>query len=379
MIVPGTGDRLKNPSKEWAAHLWTGADLFAWLRLMAHGRYAFDLKHLYIGMTVTAVSAANTFLRYAQNHHFGERIKNTPFAEDPVFILGHWRGGTTLLHEYLMLDSRLACPSTAECFNPCHSLLTNKYLIKYFGWMLPNRRLIDNMAMGWERPQEDEFAMCLLGAPSPYLRIAFPNSGLVDEAAYDLDDLSEADCQRWEKTFYHLLQTFNYHHRKRLVLKSPPHTCRIPTLLKMFPGARFIHLVRNPYTVFLSTVNLWKTLHQAQGLHAPTNHGIEEYVFDRFLHFFHRYEATKSLIPKGQLIEMRYEDLVEDPITQVESVYRQLSLGDFEAVRGRLQDYVKANAGYKRNKWTLPVELRDQISKRWGEVIRQYGYSPPEG
>src|SRR5687768_18104609 len=46
----------------------------------------------------------------------------------------------------------------------------------------------------------------------------------------------------------------------RSILKSPPHTCRVPTLLRLFPDARFVHIVRDPYAVYPSTLHLWRIL-----------------------------------------------------------------------------------------------------------------------
>lgn len=374
-LVPNSPAKQK---REWAAHIWVGADLFAWLKMMHRGRYAFGLKQAHLFLVATAINTGHTFLRYAQQHLYGERIRDLPFVEDPIFILGHWRSGTTLLHEYLILDDRYAYPSTSDCFDPCHPLLTAEYVKQYFSWLLPKKRFMDNMLMGWDRPQEDEFAMCLLGAPSPYLRLAFPNSGPVDELAYDLDGLPKPERIRWEKTFFRWLKMMNYRHRKPLVLKSPPHTCRIPTLLKMFPRARFVHLVRNPYTVYQSTVNLWKTLHEVQGLHHPHHEGIEEYVFDRFVHFHERYQATKELIPSGQLVEIRFEDLVAKPTDTVDKVYQELNLGSFDAVRPKLEAYLSTNAHYERNKWTFPADLKAQIASRWAAAIEHYGYKAPD-
>ena len=375
----GLGDNSTQPSTQWTPHIWIGADLFAWLRIMTRGKFAFGPKQAHLGLLATALGAGHMFLRHAQNLRYGRAIRETPPAEDPVFVLGHWRCGTTLLHEYLMLDPRLSCPSTSECFSPCPTLLTDDLLKKHMGWLLPKTRLMDNMAMGWDRPQEDEFALCLLGAPSPYLRLAFPNNAPTDEAAYDLDGLPPSEKRRWETIFKKWLATLNFRHRKRMVLKSPPHTCRIPTLLKLFPNARFVNIIRNPYTVYSSTVNLWKTLHHTQGCQTPTHQGIEEYVLDRFMHFFDRYEATKSLIPEGQLIEVRFEKLVKEPVAQMRALYERLSLGDFEQLRPRLEEYLSANAGYVKNKWSLGEDTRKMIEKRWGRAIDQYGYSAPAG
>src|SRR5205807_2681055 len=97
--------------------------------------------------------------------------------------------------------------------------------------------------------------------------------------------------------------------RKPLVLKSPPHTARIPVLAPMFPGARFVHLVRDPYVVFASTVNLWRTLFALHGLQKPTFAGLEEYVLATHVRMQQRLEEGRRLLPPAQFYELRYEDL----------------------------------------------------------------------
>jgi hypothetical protein len=57
-------------------------------------------------------------------------------------------------------------------------------------WLIPKQRPMDNMAAGWDRPQEDEFALLTLGAPTPYERMAFPN----DEPPYG-EFLDMRGCQ----------------------------------------------------------------------------------------------------------------------------------------------------------------------------------------
>src|SRR5687768_2134430 len=162
------------PKDGWNLRLWLGADLFAWLRLLRLGRFRVGWRQARMLGTGTLLTALHTFLRYAQEGLYGGRIRDAG-VRAPVFILGHWRSGTTLLHELLVRDPRHGYPNTCQCFNPCHFLLTEQLVRRYFQWVLPSRRIMDNMAVGWGRPQEDEFALALLGAPSPYLTIAFPN------------------------------------------------------------------------------------------------------------------------------------------------------------------------------------------------------------
>src|SRR5262245_6076116 len=117
--------------REWAPRIWLGCDLFAWLRLMAKGRFRWGLPQLYIGVCTFAVSCGHTVLRYAQEGLYGSRIRRTRIEQPPLFIVGHWRTGTTLLHEWLILDPRHTCPNTYQCFEPNHFLLTEEIVKRY--------------------------------------------------------------------------------------------------------------------------------------------------------------------------------------------------------------------------------------------------------
>jgi hypothetical protein len=363
----------KKPKDGWNMRIWFGCDLFAWLRLLSLGRFRVGWRQLRLLPTGTLLTAINTFLRYAQDGLYGRRIRET-VVQPPLFILGHWRSGTTLLHELLVQDPRHGFPDTLQCMAPSVHLVTGHLLRRYFNWVLPARRTIDNMAVGWGRPQEDEFALAILGAPSPYASIAFPNAGPLDAEALDLDSLPARRREKWKRVLLWFLKSVAIGDGRRLVLKSPPHTCRIPALLELFPEARFVYIVRDPYAVYPSTINLWKTLHRLQSLQTPTFDGLEQRVFDTFNHFHRRVEATRGLVPAGRFHELRYEDLTKDPVGQLRRLYEQLDLGDFEEARPHVERYLVETSGYERNRWTLSDEQRAEIERHWGEVIRKYGY-----
>jgi len=219
----------------------------------------------------------------------------------------------------------------------------------------------------------------MMGQPSPYLTFAFPNHPPQDMEALDLDGLPPRRRQLWKDAFLRFLRQLTYKDPRRLVLKSPTHTCRIPALLELFPDARFVHIVRDPYVVFPSTVNLWKALYTTQGLQKPTFAGLEEHVFDTFTHLYARLEASKSLLAPNRFHELRYEDLIADPVGQMRLLYERLELGGFEAFLPRLKSYLDANASYKTNRYPdLAPELRAEITRCWSHVIRQYGYDRTE-
>jgi omega-hydroxy-beta-dihydromenaquinone-9 sulfotransferase len=371
---PPAKPREHRPFRGWSPRFWLGCDTRSWFRIMGKGRFAWDWSHLHIGLCTYCVSFGHTVLKWVQDGLYGKEIEATRIEKPPVFIIGHWRTGTTLLHEQLMLDPRHNSPNTYQVMEPNHFLLTEELTKRYGGFLLPERRPMDNMLAGWDRPQEDEFALCMLGQPSPYLQIVYPNLPPIDAGALDLSGLTPKQLSEWKRVFYRYLQTLTYKDPRRLVLKSPPHSCRIPVLLEMFPDARFVHIVRNPYKVYPSTVNLWKSLYDTQSLQRPNYRGVEDRVYDTFLHLYDRLEAGKRLIPPSRFHELKYEDLIRDPRRELRKLYQHLDLGDFETLEPHLEKYLAETKNYATNKFELDPETRAEITQRWGRVIQHYGY-----
>ena len=362
----------------WQPHIWEGCDFFAWARLLLRNHFAVSGRYLYVAVIVTVVSLFHTLLRWLQQAWYGSRLERTPLRHAPLFIVGHWRTGTTLLHELLILDPRHTFPNTYQCLEPNHFLLTERLVKRYLSFLMPSRRPMDNMAAGWDKPQEDEFALCMMGQPSPYLTIAFPNRPPQDQEAFSLEGLSPRQRQGWKQAFLRFLKRLTFKDPRRLVLKSPTHSCRIRTLLELFPDARFVHIVRDPYVVFPSTVNLWKSLYRKHGLQKPTFAGLNEYVFRTFTMLYEKLEEGRKLVPPHRFHELRYEDLVSDPIGQMRALYEGLELDGFEEARPGIEKYLAEHTDYQTNRYpVLSKELRAEIGRRWGAVLDKYGYAAP--
>jgi omega-hydroxy-beta-dihydromenaquinone-9 sulfotransferase len=362
----------------WAPPIWSGCDAFAWARLLAANRFAVHWSRLHIAAGITVASVVNTAIGLAQRATDDGRAARTPIYPPPLFVLGHWRTGTTFLHDLLAEDPRHAFPTTYDCFSPHSFRLTRDWVPRLIGWLMPDRRPMDNVTTSFERPQEDEFALILLGQPSPYERLAFPNRPAAGASALDLRGLSRPARQRWKAELGRFAREVACENRgRRLVFKSPPHTCRIPVLLELFPDARFVHIVRDPYVVYPSTLHLWRVVFAVQGLQRPSWGGLSEYILDTFTQMYDGLEEGKKLIPPGRFCELRYEDLVDDPIGQLADVYRKLALGDFESARPHVAAYLAGLKGYETNRYFLTAEERRSIALRWGPVIRRYGYADP--
>jgi hypothetical protein len=251
---------------------------------------------------------------------------------------------------------------------------------------------MDGMRFGLDRPQEDEWAMALLGLGSPYETIAFPDGRPVRPEFLGLDGIGEVALRRWEAGFRRFLQAVQFRAERNrrdrrdtgarhpLLLKSPTHTARLTVLCRMFPRARFIHLARDPIEIFASTVRLWTVLFDIYGCQKPHRGAlpggvpsIDEYVLRTLPLLYRGFEQASAAVPRERWYDLRYEDLADDPIGEVERVYRHFRLGAFETVRPRLLSYLD-KWGEGRSVYDLPAELRSEIAGRWAEYARRYGY-----
>lgn len=360
--------------RPWHPRFWEGMTVSAWFPLLWRNKFAIHPLRVPMALIISLASFINSFLAAFQWLFFDRKIRATHIQDDPIFIVGHWRSGTTLLHELLVLDPRHTYPNTYECFAPNHFLASGGFLPAMLGFLMPKERPMDNMAAGWNLPQEDEFALCAMGAPSPYLTMLFPNRPPQFAEYLALEHVPEADVARWKQKLLWLLKCVTVRRPKRIVLKSPPHTARIKTLLELFPNARFVHIVRDPCVVFLSTVNLWKQLFRAQGLQIPRFEGLEEQVLETFCRMYEKFERDRPLIPPSRYSEVRYEDLTADIVGQMKKVYEQLGLGEFDKVLPALETYVGQHASYKTNHWEISPEQRAQVTSRWSTFCEKYGY-----
>ena len=72
----------------------------------------------------TSIQPGDDFYHYAN----GTWIAHTEIHEHPIFVIGHWSSGTTLLHELLVCDPRHTYPDTYACLAPNHFLLTRRVM-----------------------------------------------------------------------------------------------------------------------------------------------------------------------------------------------------------------------------------------------------------
>lgn len=366
-----------NDYPTWAPRFWHGMRPAVWWKLLSRNRYQISFRRWHIALGVSLVAPINEILCAAQQVLLGRKIRNAVIDPSPVFILGHWRSGTTFLHELLVSSAGFASPNTYQCFAPSHFLVSGSILTRFGGFLLPKKRPMDEMAAGWLLPQEDEFALMNLGLPSPYLRIAFPQTQEKYLEYLDFANLTEAQRQSWRAGLLQFIRSLSVAYPgRRLVLKSPTHTGRIAELYQMFPKARFIHLTRDPRKLFPSTMRLWRALDQVQSLHAGFNEDqLIEYVRDCMDRMYLGFHRGREMVPESQIMDVKYEELVADPKAILREVYQQMNLGDFDDVIADLDAKLVGHHQYRTNRHDLNQQWEHQIMSYCADYAARYGYT----
>ena len=298
--------------------------------------------------------------------------------EPPLFVLGHWRTGTTLVQYLLAKDTRFGSFDPVLTF----SFRYARMLGWLFGPLVKNQlsatRPQDNMPFAMDLPLEEYMVFADLEAAGNYAANYFPAS-----FAYYMDtaywqELPAAEQKRMMDTYDRMLRKcalLNGH--KRLMLKSPDNTCRLPALRRQYPGAQYVHLTRDPYTVVRSTLHLFKTTFSMWALQKPPEREeLEDMIIANFARMERSFlEASRDLAP-SRLCEIRFEELERDPLGVMEGVYRQMDLGDFASAKPGMEQYLHTQKSYRKNRFGDDPQLREKIAEKLGFYITHYGFTP---
>ena len=346
-----------------------------WVRLLRDNRFDVAPRGLVRAMSITAQSVQNSLMRWAEDRRYGRVVQDAEVLP-PVFVLGHWRSGTTHLHNLLSVDERFAFPNNYQALFPHAFLSMEAVQSPFIQRFLPARRPMDNIEWTMNSPQEDEFALCIMTFMSPCMGWFFPKRRGHYDRYLSFRGVSEREVGRWQSALVTYLKRLSWKYKRPLVLKSPPHTGRIRRLLEIFPRAKFVHVHREPYAVFSSTRKMLLVNLAMHCLQRPPVEDLDEWIIRQYRAMHEAFFEERGLIPPGQYHEVCFEELEADPVGQVERVYEALGLPAFSATRPALERYVDGIRGYKKNEFPeMPVALRRRIADEWRLCFEQWGYA----
>ena len=371
-------DQKKQKYNRTIQHPLFGISLRNWIHLLGKNG-GVDKEYLPRMIFITLTSILTTPARILFKIKYSSKINKTLVSHPPVFIIGHWRSGTTYLHELLCQDPQFCYVSLWNTFLP-DSFLILEPIKKFLSGFLPAERPMDEIKVEMDGPYEDEAALAVLCPWSFFHCLHFPRNA---EEQYvksiHFYDMTTEEKNQWKTTYKQLIKTVTLaNHGKRLLSKNPPNTARITALLELFPEASFIHIYRNPYKVYLSTKKMRQNVLDKLALQNASQEEIEQQVIKNYIRLMNSYFEQQEQIQKDKLVEIKYEDLISNPIEQVKKIYSTLKLSGFEDALPEMKKYLEKQSEYKTNVYTIDDKIVQHVNSHWKFTIDRWNYTPPK-
>jgi len=238
-------------------------------------------------------------------------------------------------------------------------------------------REIDNIPLSMDNPEEEDVAIYNMSHYSYLHMYTFPRRARYFFERYItfFDNLPESTRAKWIEMYLTILRKATLRTGgKRLVIKNCADSGRIKTLLDLFPDAKFIHIYRNPYHVFRSTLYLYRVVLERAQLQEINPDEIEAWVSRFYSQLMQRFLADKALIPAGNLVEVKYEDLGKAPLAQLRKVYETLSLPGFAEAEPAFRAYLDSIEGYQKNPQEIGDNIIAKVNQHWQFALDEWGY-----
>ncbi len=352
----------------------TGTTLGNWLYLLWENRLRISPRYTLRALFITLTVVIGAPFRWYEQVRFGAAIRRTRLARPPIFIIGHWRSGTTFLHMLMVQDRQFACASNFQVFMPSVFLGAEPIFKPSVAQIMPARRPMDNFRLDVDGPSEEEFALANMVPYSLYHGLTFPRRLRYYARYCSMREQPERIVRRWQRAYRLYLQKLTYRcGGRQLVLKNPPSTARLKLIMDTWPEARFIHIHRNPVEVFLSTMRMYERMVPLFHLQVPRV-STEEFVLDLYAQMFDSYFRERPLVPAGNLVEIGYEELMRDPIGTMRHVYQALGIAGFGAAEGAMRRYVDSQRCYRPNRHRVDEATRRKVAGRWKACFEAFGY-----
>jgi omega-hydroxy-beta-dihydromenaquinone-9 sulfotransferase len=359
-----------------SAYLLAGIQLRIFYKLIRNNKISLWPKYFFRILFVLQNAVWASFFALREKQRFGKQIAGYKMPVSPVFIIGHWRTGSTYLHQLMNLDENLTAPTLFQTAQPNGFKLSYRYFKPLMKVFLGKTRPFDQIKNSMDEPQEDEFALVRLTGFSPMLGLVFPKdrtffmNGKTTFLPENNDDLI-----LWKKQTLFYYNKLAWNSKKRLVLKNPFHSFRIRELLEMYPDAKFIHIYRNPLDVVPSTVKMWSIVGSQNAMNRLWKNPEISDVTILLNSLLNKIEADKHLIPIGALTEIRFEDLENDVIVTLKKAYNDLGLEFTQSFEQRLADFVDQNKNYRKNQYSLKDSDKNLILEKLQPHISRLEYN----
>ncbi|MEM7498484.1 MAG: sulfotransferase [Pseudomonadota bacterium] len=296
----------------------------------------------------------------------------------PLFVLGHWRSGTTHLYNLLAAGGWGYVPPLAVGL-PHDMLGLARLLRPVLERQLPETRWIDRIPVTPTAPQEDEIAIANMSPLSFYHGIYFPQQfdRLIDRGLF-FDGCGAAEIEAWKTAFRTFLAKIAKDQGRRLAIKNPVYTARPATLRQMFPGAKFVHIHRDPVDVFLSMRNFYARLLDVMALQdVPVGLDIDATILRVYDRMMSAFAAETQGWGTPNFVELPYAMLDAAPMEALRRIYETLALPGFEDAAPAFEAHLAEVESFQKNRFPADPGVVRKIDAALGRWFERWGYDRP--
>ena len=306
--------------------------------------------------------------------------RHLPQTQDlaPVFILGHWRSGTTHLYNTMAQGDWGYVPPVAVGL-PWDMFGIARALRPLLERALPEHRWIDRIPVTPTSPQEDEIAIASMSPLSFYHGIYFPQrfDALIDRGLF-FDGCVPAEIDAWADRFTYFLRKIALDQGKPLLIKNPVYTGRVRLLRRLFPRAKFVHIHRSPFDVFLSMRNFYARLLEVMALQEVPELDIDATILRVYARMMTAFEEETADLAAPDFVELAYYRLDTAPMEALAEIYRSLDLPGFDAAAPAFRAYLDSLGTFPKNAFRGDADAVAKVSGHLAPWIAKWGYQAPE-
>jgi hypothetical protein len=286
--------------------------------------------------------------------------------EEPVFVVGTGRSGTSILHELLALDPANRVPLTWELLHPGDALGPDADAARVTGHRV--HAFWADLQPAYETMHHndgDEPNECIFVTMLEFLSDQWGGTYEIPTYSAHLATADHTDAYRYHRRVLQTLQRRD--RRDRWVLKAPSHLAQLRTLFAVYPDARVVLIHRDPLKTVPSTISLMGTIRsmRSREVHvdalAPLISMGYGFMLDDTID-----ARTSGELPDGQFVDVRYHDLMRAPVDALRDVYDALGIAWPAGHAGAVTEHLRARpkGGRGEHGYSLDEMDLDQAAER---------------
>lgn len=327
------------------------------------------VKYLPRALVYVAVIILQLPFHWLELIFFKRKIETHDLNHDPIIILGYWRSGTTYLQRLLCVNPIIGFLTQYEAFFPLgsgiHSMLFKRILNMVSG-ILKLKHPTHGVNLDMDFPSEEDIALCAASYPhTPMWSQIYTGRANYFMEKYLITRKGSPESKAFIRMYGYLVRKLSYFKKgKRLVLKSPANTSKIPEILEAFPNAKFIYIKRDCKEVYFSNVKLLSN-NRHQWLRDMNKNQMTEYFISNYPRVIRHYIKTRSLIPAGNLFELDFIELCENPKKILQDIHLKFRINTTKET-GRMVDTFLENNHMKKVD-NYPDDLPQNVQKMFNQ------------